>query len=144
MEYAFAPTGSGEAKTMITRDDIEACTSVPQMLEWLGALEDTKGDIISSLEARKLAETDDDDWAIRASDALTYASMGVKRIKRKLRALGVNPDPMTEDDRKSLERARGAARFAKHLLSAMGARLSQQMFDDIRNDAQAKLLEEGA
>jgi hypothetical protein len=141
-EFAYVP-GQIEDRVLITKDDIVACGSVPTLLAWLSDLEGTRGDITATIDARKLTETDDEEWAIRAGDALSYSSMGAKRIKRKLRELGVNPDPLPVDDQAALEKARSTARFAGFLLKVMDARLPQSVLQEIKAAATELAVEGG-
>jgi hypothetical protein len=84
--YAYYEEAADE--TPITPEDVDGCKDLATLESWLYSLESREDAIKAQLEARKEAETDDDEWAQRAGDALGYVKMGVRRIKRRMRALG--------------------------------------------------------
>lgn len=141
MDISYEPGDFGDNRIEVSPDDIRHATSVADLLKWMGLFQDMKGDIQAQLEAREACGIEDDDWYDRVCSALSFAGMGLTRTKRRLRELGINPDPLPVEDRKALDKAKEGARFAKHLLVAMGEALPRDTVQAIKAVAMDRAIE---
>lgn len=115
----------------ITIRDIAACIDPGQLRDWLETLRDDKGDIECQIGAAKLSGQFDAGWMDRARSALGFAAMGVKRVERRMLALGLDPTPAVARDavaeidlrfqraKQDLAKASASAAFGRHLLAAV-------------------------
>lgn len=129
--------------------DIEGCSDVDTLRGWLSDCETLRGDIEAQVEAALKCETYDDDWMERARSALGFAGMGIKRVRRRLITLGVNPTPdAPKDELQALQsglqrakantaKAQASAAFGRHLLAAMKANLPEAAVAAIVDQAAA-------
>lgn len=86
-QVQFVPSDHKE-KTIITAEMIQTCDDIETLQQWRDGFIEIVDDIEAQFEARKIAETDDDDWAYSATTALTLSKMGIKRTTKRLKALG--------------------------------------------------------
>lgn len=136
-----------------TPQDIRDCDDDELLRDWLDELEDARGDIKSQIEAAQVTGLIDKDWLERSRGALAFAGMGAKRVKRRLRELGVSPeskdeftallgrfDRQTED----LARERQSAAFGRHLLASLRAGLPEAAANAIVREASDRVMAQRA
>lgn len=111
--------------------DIACCVDADQLRLWLEELRDDKSDIECQIGAAKLSGQFDVGWMDRARSALGFAAMGVKRVERRMLALGLDPAPAVSRDavaeidlrfqraKQDLAKASASAAFGRHLLAAL-------------------------
>ena len=104
-----------------TPQDIRVCKDVDQLREWLSEVEDARDDIKSQIDAAQVTGLIDNDWLTRSRGAYAFASMGAKRVKRRMRELGHTPEP--KEEVAELRRVRSAHRRSEP--SAVVQRLRQ-------------------
>jgi len=136
-----------------TPQDIRVCKDVEQLREWLSEVEDARDDIKSQIDAAQVTGLIDNDWLLRSRGAYAFASMGAKRVKRRMRELGHTPEPKEEvaelrrvlDQRiEDLNRARSSSTFGKCLLAAVKEALPQAAADAIIREASERVTKQGA
>lgn len=123
--------------------DIESCRDEATLREWLAATECSHGDIEAQVEAALKCEHYDDAWMERTRGALGFAGMGIRRLRKRLLALGFNPIPdVPKDEVRALQyglqkakentaKAQQRAAFGRHLLAAMTEALPKSTVDAI-------------
>ena len=128
-------------------EDIERCTDIETLRDWLAETEDRHGDIEAQVEAALKCEHYDDAWMEKARGALGFAGMGLRKLRRRLIALGVNPAPEAPKDelqalRVGLQQAKAntakaqqAASFGRHLLAALTDALPKATVEAICHEA---------
>ncbi|RZJ47451.1 MAG: hypothetical protein EON87_01045 [Brevundimonas sp.] len=128
-------------------EDIERCTDVETLREWLAETEDRHGDIEAQVEAALKCEHYDDAWMEKARGALGFAGMGLRKLRRRLLALGVNPTPEApKDELRALQiglqkskaataKAQQGAAFGRHLLAALTDALPKPTVEAICHEA---------
>lgn len=136
-----------------TPEDVRACTDVDQLHDWLEELEDARGDMKAQIEAALLTQSFEPDWMERVRGAYSFANMGAKRIKRRLRSLGVDFETASEVDalRGSLERfksdlgrARASSAFGSAVVACLKEALPQAAADAILSEAATRITNPGA
>lgn len=126
----------------ITREDVEGCDNVRQLAEWDAELQATADGMRAQVSARLACQTAAAPWTIAISKALAHVEQGRARIKRRLRALGVDPDP-TEKRVAALENklhfAMARAAWGDALEAAIAAGLTEEERDRIKAHATESL-----
>lgn len=135
-------------------DDIATCSDVRQLFGWLEATDELIDDLKAQVEAAKLCENFDPAWMERIRSSLGFQGMGKSRLKKRLKALGVNPEPPAypdelgvaqkklADTQANLVKARSSAEFGRNLLEAVRAHVSPSTFDVIVSAAAVRAVAE--
>lgn len=91
--YAYSEDTRLECEE-ITEDDIADCSDLETLRGWYDDLEILIEDIQAQLRGYAISEIDNLAWVYRACNRLGYLNRGVGRIRRKMRALGDDPNPL--------------------------------------------------
>ncbi|MFC5374006.1 hypothetical protein ACFPIF_15690 [Brevundimonas faecalis] len=131
-----------------TPQDIRDCDDSELLRDWLDELEDARGDIKSQIEAAQVTGLVDRDWLERSRGAHAFAGMGIKRVKRRLRELGVAPEPKEEVEgiktawercKTDLGNARAAGVFGRCLVSCVKEALPEAAANAILAEASKRV-----
>lgn len=74
--------------------DIAECSDIALLQEWWDGFEIVMEDISAQLTGHRLAGIDDRAWVYRACQKLAYLGRGQTRVRKRLRDLGVDPNPL--------------------------------------------------
>lgn len=122
-------------KVAITQADVDACESIPQLVQWDAELQSTADSMRAQIAARQATQTADPGWVRGVSKALTGVELGRARIKRRQRALGFDPNPLGDrlaDTQRRLALAQARARWGEALEAEVIALLTEAQWDALK------------
>lgn len=71
-----------------TKAQIDTATDTGQLIAWYDHAEDMATNILATIEARDLADLNEDEWFYRASDKYAHCKVAMKRVLKRLHRLG--------------------------------------------------------
>jgi len=81
----------------ITSEEVEACSDIPQLVEWHDGLEEMSEDLRAQLQAAAIFNRHDDSWVFRCTQKLGWTGRGRTRVRKRLRALGYEVNPQGKE-----------------------------------------------
>ena len=90
-----------------TKTQIDTATDTDTLIGWYDHAEDMATNILATIEARDLADLNEDEWFYRASDKYAHCKVAMKRVLRRLDRIGFDgvcgPDDRLRDRVLALE-----------------------------------------
>ena len=127
----------------VSLGEVDGCDDVDQLLAWRAGFELTVDNISAQIEARQFSGVAAPAWIDRSAAALSFQKMGVRRIERRLKALGAVMDVgererlsrMVESHREAANKLRARVLSSGEFIEAAKALLPQETFRAVLDKA---------